>query len=210
MIECGSSGEDVSVNALFIQRNWGEILLQWGHCIVNAYCRFYQQACTNFMQTYLYSLISTHFWLLTTNLHWSMPEPALVKWHVFYKITTLHEWIEEDFKCKFSYILSEKGFSFFRDIEQLNTLDNEEAGLALLSELLDLGLSNDVPEAPKILPNNVVDVLRESGEFKTFLRLATKLNVLETLQQLPQGNLLRGIDNKTVRRWICLHQFSSQ
>ena len=89
---------------------------------------------------------------------------------------------------------------FFRDIEQLNTLDNEEAGLALLSELLDLGLSNDVPEAPKILPNNVVDVLRESGEFKTFLRLATKLNVLETLQKLPQGNLLRSIDNKTVRR----------
>ena len=82
----------------------------------------------------------------------------------------------------------------------MNTLDNEEAGLALLSELLDLGLSNDVPEAPKILPNNVVDVLRESGEFKTFLRLATKLNVLETLQQLPQGNLLRSIDNKTVRR----------
>ena len=89
---------------------------------------------------------------------------------------------------------------FFRDIEQLNTLDNEEAGLALLSELLDLGLSNDVPEAPKILPNNVVDVMRESGEFKTFLRLATKLNVLETLQKLPQGTLLRGIDNKTVRR----------
>ena len=80
----------------------------------------------------------------------------------------------------------------------MNTLDNEEAGLALLSELLDLGLSNDVPEAPKILPNNVVDVLRKSGEFKTFLRLATKLNVLETLQQLPQGNLLGGIDNKTV------------
>ena len=82
----------------------------------------------------------------------------------------------------------------------MNTLDNEEAGLALLSELLDLGLSNDVPEAPKILPNNVVDVMRESGEFKTFLRLATKLNVLETLQKLPQGTLLRGIDNKTVRR----------
>ena len=100
------------------------------------------------------------------------------------------------------YILwqKNKGPLFFRDIEQLNTLDNEEAGLALLSELLDLGLSNDVPEAPKILPNNVVDVLRESGKFKTFLRLATKLNVLETLQQLPQGNLLRDIDNKTVRR----------
>ena len=84
---------------------------------------------------------------------------------------------------------------FFRDIDQLNTLDNEEAGLALLSELLDLGLSNDVPEAPKILPNNVVDVMRESGEFKTFLRLATKLNVLETLQQLPQVTIFAPSDN---------------
>ena len=39
-------------------------------CIVNAYCQFSQQACTNFMQTYLYLLISTHFFILTTNLHW--------------------------------------------------------------------------------------------------------------------------------------------
>ena len=44
-----------------------------GTCIVNAYCQFSQQACTNFMQTYLYSLISTHFFILTTNLHWSVP-----------------------------------------------------------------------------------------------------------------------------------------
>ena len=43
-----------------------------GTCIVNAYCQFSQQACTNFMQTYLYSLISTHFFILTTNLHWGM------------------------------------------------------------------------------------------------------------------------------------------
>jgi hypothetical protein len=40
-----------------------------GTCIVNAYCQFSQQACTNFMQTYLYLLISTHFFILTTNLH---------------------------------------------------------------------------------------------------------------------------------------------
>ena len=40
-----------------------------GTCIVNAYCQFSQQACTNFMQTYLYSLISTHLFILTTNLH---------------------------------------------------------------------------------------------------------------------------------------------
>ena len=32
-----------------------------GTCIVNAYCQFSQQACPNFMQTYLYSLISAHF-----------------------------------------------------------------------------------------------------------------------------------------------------
>ena len=36
----------------------------------NAYCQFSQQACTNFMQTYLHSFISTHFFVLTTNLHW--------------------------------------------------------------------------------------------------------------------------------------------
>ena len=77
----------------------------------------------------------------------------------------------------------------------MNALDNEEAGLAILSELLDLGLSNDVPEGPKVLPNNVVDVMRESGEFKTFLRLATKLNVLETLQQLPQVTIFAPSDN---------------
>ena len=40
-----------------------------GTCIVNAYCQFSQQACTNFMQIYLYSLISTHFFILI-NLHW--------------------------------------------------------------------------------------------------------------------------------------------
>jgi len=83
----------------------------------------------------------------------------------------------------------------FGDYEQLNALDNEEAGLALLSELLDLGLSNDVPEGPKVLPNNVVDVMRESGQFKVFLRLATKLKVLETLQQLPQVTIFAPSDN---------------
>ena len=40
-----------------------------GTCIVNAYCQFSQQACTNFMQIYLHSLISTHFFILKTNLH---------------------------------------------------------------------------------------------------------------------------------------------
>ena len=49
-------------------------MLQWGHCIVNAYCQFPQQACTNFMQTYLYSLISTHIFILTTNLHCRMQD----------------------------------------------------------------------------------------------------------------------------------------
>ena len=39
------------------------------HCIVNDYCQFSQQACTNFMKTYLYSLISTSFFILTTNVH---------------------------------------------------------------------------------------------------------------------------------------------
>ena len=43
-----------------------------GTCIVNAYCQFSQQACTNFMQTYLYLLISTHFFILPTNLHWGI------------------------------------------------------------------------------------------------------------------------------------------
>ena len=43
------------------------ILLQFS---VTEYCQFSQQACTNFMQTYLDSLISTHFFILTTNLHW--------------------------------------------------------------------------------------------------------------------------------------------
>ena len=33
------------------------------------HCQFPQQVCTNFMQTYLYSLISTRFFILTTNLH---------------------------------------------------------------------------------------------------------------------------------------------
>ena len=43
-----------------------------GTCIANAYCQFSQQACTNFMQTYLYSSISTHLFILTTNLHCTM------------------------------------------------------------------------------------------------------------------------------------------
>ena len=46
-----------------------------GTCIVNAYCQFSQQASTNFMQIYLYSLISTHFFILTTNLHCFMNSP---------------------------------------------------------------------------------------------------------------------------------------
>ena len=46
-----------------------------GTCIVNAYCQFSQQVCTNFMQIYLYSLISTRFFILTTNLHWQMTNP---------------------------------------------------------------------------------------------------------------------------------------
>ena len=43
-----------------------------GTCIVNAYCQFSKLECTKLMQTYLYLLISTHFFILTTNLHWSM------------------------------------------------------------------------------------------------------------------------------------------
>ena len=43
-----------------------------GTCIVNAYCQFLQQACTNFMKTYSYSLISTNFFILMTNLHCQM------------------------------------------------------------------------------------------------------------------------------------------
>ena len=38
-----------------------------GYYCYNAYCQFSQQACTNFMQTYLYSFISTQFFILTTN-----------------------------------------------------------------------------------------------------------------------------------------------
>ena len=38
------------------------------YCL-NACCQSSQQACTIFMQTYLYLLISTHFFILTTNLH---------------------------------------------------------------------------------------------------------------------------------------------
>ena len=41
-------------------------------CIVDAYCQFSQRACTNFMQTHLYLLISTHFFILTTNQHRSL------------------------------------------------------------------------------------------------------------------------------------------
>ena len=48
----------------------------------------------------------------------------------------------------------------------MNALEDEDySELALLSELLDLGLSNDINEAPKVLPNNIVDVMRESGNF---------------------------------------------
>ena len=38
-----------------------------GTCSVNAYCQFSQQSCTNFMQIYFYSLISTHFCFMTYN-----------------------------------------------------------------------------------------------------------------------------------------------
>ena len=61
-----------------------------GTCIVNAYCQFSQQACTNFMQTYLYSLISTHFFILTTNLHCSnTSSPELP--HSLKTSLTIHE-----------------------------------------------------------------------------------------------------------------------
>ena len=48
------------------------------------YCQFPQQTCTNFMQTYLYSLISTHFFILTTNFHW------LISTCFFISTTNLH------------------------------------------------------------------------------------------------------------------------
>ena len=41
-------------------------------------CQFSQHACTNFMQIYLYLLISTRFFILTSNLHWIM-SPFLKK-----------------------------------------------------------------------------------------------------------------------------------
>ena len=44
-----------------------------------AYCQFSQEACTNFMQTYLYLLISTHFFILTTNLHWKILKAFFTK-----------------------------------------------------------------------------------------------------------------------------------
>ena len=47
--------------------------------LVNAYCQFSQQACTNFLQTYLYSKISTHFFILTTNLHRQIQKLLLKK-----------------------------------------------------------------------------------------------------------------------------------
>ena len=77
----------------------------------------------------------------------------------------------------------------------MNALDDEdEAGFALLSELLDLGLSNDISEAPKVLPNNVVDVMRESGNFTTFLKLSTKLSLIKTMQELPQVTIFAPSD----------------
>ena len=77
----------------------------------------------------------------------------------------------------------------------MNALEDEDyAGLDLLSELLDLGLSNDINEAPKVLPNNIVDVMRESGNFTTFLKLSTKLKLIKTMQELPQVTIFAPSD----------------
>ena len=93
-----------------------------------------------------------------------------------------------------------KNFLFYyRDLEALNALDGEEAELAFLSQLLDLGLSNEIPDAPKVLPNNVVDVLENSGNFTTFLKLIKGLNMTKTLQELPQVTIFAPSDEVFVK-----------
>ena len=88
---------------------------------------------------------------------------------------------------------------FYRDLEALNALDGEEAELAFLSQLLDLGLSNEIPDAPKVLPNNVVDVLENSGNFTTFLKLIKGLNMTKTLQELPQVTIFAPSDEVFIK-----------
>ena len=69
-------------------------------------------------------------------------------------------------------------------------LENEDRGLELLNEILDIGLSGadqDIEDTvPTIKPNNVVEVAQKAGKFSTLLKLATNLNLVETLQTLPQ------------------------
>ena len=60
----------ISASNTSVQNGSGE----WKYCY-NAYCQFSQQVCTNLMQIYLYLLISTCFFILTTNLHWQMTNP---------------------------------------------------------------------------------------------------------------------------------------
>ena len=59
---------------------------------------------------------------------------------------------------------------------------------------MDLGISNEIPDEPQILPNNVVDVMENSGNFNTFLKLIKDLNMTETIQKLPQVTIFAPSD----------------
>lgn len=86
---------------------------------------------------------------------------------------------------------------FFRQHRNINSLSEEEAGLALLGEVLDLGLQSDVNQEviDEIKPNNIIDVLtRQNGNFKMLLDLATNLGLVEELQKMPQVTLFAPSD----------------
>ena len=84
----------------------------------------------------------------------------------------------------------EKYNNNFTFVTFFSLLENEDRGLELLNEILDIGLSGadqDIEDTvPTIKPNNVVEVAQKAGKFSTLLKLATNLNLVETLQTLPQ------------------------
>ena len=67
--------------------------------LIRLHCQFSQQACTNFMQTYLYSLISTHFFILTTNLHCKICNLKMPLTYIDYVINKPNLLRTQNFRC---------------------------------------------------------------------------------------------------------------
>ncbi len=82
-----------------------------------------------------------------------------------------------------------------------SNLSEEELGLALLGDVLDLGLGNslETPVANVVKPNNVIEVAANSGKFGTLLQLLRNLGLDEDLKRRPQVTIFAPSDDALMR-----------